>query len=237
MTAHRLLQGRPPKALRWPVSPRYSWGSQTNSFSSLPEGVSPHCSPAPGKSSSERNYTRERQSRGRRSFSANILISIIHWAASPGWPHTWTFILKVATKSTFESVLMRWINPESIIEWSQSEREKRMSHIKAYTWTLERWCWRTYLQEGEQDERRERRGDVYTITCKPQPVGICPMTQRTQLGALWQPRGTGWSGRRKGGFRGSGHVYTYGWFTLMYGRNQHNIVKQLSFNNFLKSGY
>ena len=26
------------------------------------------------------------------------------------------------------------------------------------------------------------------------------------------------------------HMYTYGWFMLMYGRNQHNIVKQLSSN-------
>ena len=32
------------------------------------------------------------------------------------------------------------------------------------------------------------------------------------------------------GSRGRGHVYTYGRFMLMYGRNQHDIVKQLSFN-------
>ena len=30
--------------------------------------------------------------------------------------------------------------------------------------------------------------------------------------------------RWKGGSRGRGHMYTYGWFMLMYGRNQHNIV-------------
>ena len=29
---------------------------------------------------------------------------------------------------------------------------------------------------------------------------------------------------------GRGHVCTYGWFMLMYGRNQHNTVKQVSFN-------
>ena len=33
----------------------------------------------------------------------------------------------------------------------------------------------------------------------------------------------------KEGSRGRGYMYTYGWFTLMYGRNQHNMVKQLSF--------
>ena len=26
------------------------------------------------------------------------------------------------------------------------------------------------------------------------------------------------------------HVYTYGWFVLMHGKTQQNIVKQLSFN-------
>ena len=29
---------------------------------------------------------------------------------------------------------------------------------------------------------------------------------------------------------GGGHMYTYGWFMLMFGRNQQNSVKQLSFN-------
>ena len=42
------------------------------------------------------------------------------------------------------------------------------------------------------------------------------------------PRGEGWSGRWEGGSRGRGHMYTYDGFTLFYGRNQHNIVKQLS---------
>ena len=37
-------------------------------------------------------------------------------------------------------------------------------------------------------------------------------------------------GRCEGGSRGRGCMYTYGWFTLLYGRNQHNTVKQLSSN-------
>ena len=49
-------------------------------------------------------------------------------------------------------------------------------------------------------------------------------------GALWQPRGVGWGGRWDRSSRGRGHMYAYGWFMLMYGRNQHNIVKQLSPN-------
>ena len=33
-----------------------------------------------------------------------------------------------------------------------------------------------------------------------------------------------------GGPRGKGHVHAYGWFMLMYGRNQHTIIKQFSSN-------
>jgi len=33
-----------------------------------------------------------------------------------------------------------------------------------------------------------------------------------------------------GGSRGRGHMYTYGWFMLMFDRKQQNSAKQLSFN-------
>ena len=44
------------------------------------------------------------------------------------------------------------------------------------------------------------------------------------------PGGVGWGERWRWGSRVRGHIYTYGCFMLMYGRNQHNIVKQLSFS-------
>ena len=64
------------------------------------------------------------------------------------------------------------------------------------------------------------------------PLGykIVTFTKRAQPGAPWQPRWVGWSGQQEGGSRGWGHICTYGWFMLMYGRNQYNLVKQLSFN-------
>ena len=50
-------------------------------------------------------------------------------------------------------------------------------------------------------------------------------------GALLQPKGVGWGGRwEKGGSTGTGHMYTYSWFLLMFSRKQHNIAKQLSPN-------
>ena len=61
-------------------------------------------------------------------------------------------------------------------------------------------------------------------------MGICCMTQGTQTGVLYQPRGVGWGGRWEGGSRGRGQMYTYGWFMLMSDRKQQNSVKQLYFN-------
>ena len=41
-------------------------------------------------------------------------------------------------KNAFESVLMRWMKPEPIIQ-SKSERETPIQYINAYMWNLERW--------------------------------------------------------------------------------------------------
>ena len=65
-------------------------------------------------------------------------------------------------------------------------------------------------------------------------MGICYITHGTQTWALWQPRSMQWGRRWEGESRGRGHMYTYGWFMLMFGRNQQNSVKQLSFNNTFK---
>ena len=40
----------------------------------------------------------------------------------------------------------------------------------------------------------------------------------------------GWDGGGGKESRRRGHMDIYGWFTLMYGRNQHSIIKQLSIN-------
>ena len=56
------------------------------------------------------------------------------------------------------------------------------------------------------------------------------MAQETQTGALGQPRGVGWGGRRKVVSKGRGYMYTYGWFMFKFDRKQQNLVKQLSFN-------
>ena len=125
----------------------------------------------------------------------------------------------------------------------KSEREKQILCISTYIWNLrKRYCW-AHLQDisGDTDienrrwtqSGKERVGRIESaalkhinIICKI--VQICCTMQGAQLGTLWQSRGLGWGGKWEGGSRGRGHVYTYDWFMLLYGRNQHNTVKQLS---------
>ena len=59
-------------------------------------------------------------------------------------------------------------------------------------------------------------------------MGICCMTQETQRGALYQPRGVGWGDKERweGVSKGKAYMYTYGWFMLRFDRKQQNSVKQ-----------
>ena len=52
-------------------------------------------------------------------------------------------------RNKFESVLVRWMNPEPVTEWNKSKREKQISCINTYIWNLEKWSWWTYLQGQE----------------------------------------------------------------------------------------
>ena len=56
------------------------------------------------------------------------------------------------------------------------------------------------------------------------------MTQETQTGVLYQPRGVGSGGRWEGGSKGLAYLYTYGWFTLRFDRKEQNSVNKLPFN-------
>ena len=85
-------------------------------------------------------------------------------------------------------------------------------------WTFS-WCWKNIFW-------------MYKRFYLMLPLGykIVTFTKRAQPGAPWQPRWVGWSGKQEGDSRGWEHICTYGWFMLMYGRNQYNLVKQLSSN-------
>ena len=143
------------------------------------------------------------------------------------------------SRNTFESILMRWMNLEPIIQ-SQSERKTQISYINANIWNLERWCWCTYLQGSNGDADRENR---LVDTAGKEWVGRIERTAWKHIHyhirdsrwgfAVWHgelPRWVGVGREREGGSGGRGHVYTWGWFMLIYGRNQHSIIKQLSSN-------
>ena len=42
-------------------------------------------------------------------------------------------------KKTFESVLMRWMKLEPIIQSEVSQKDKPVQYNNAYIWNLERW--------------------------------------------------------------------------------------------------
>ena len=42
-------------------------------------------------------------------------------------------------KNTFESVLMRWMKLEPIIQSEVNQKEKPIQYINTYIWNLERW--------------------------------------------------------------------------------------------------
>ena len=108
------------------------------------------------------------------------------------------------------------------IEWSKSEREKQISHINAYVWSLDKWPWRAYLQGSNRDADMENRLvdtvaegecgtnwesiiETYTWPYEKYLVGFYWMLQGAQLRALQQPREAGWDGRE---VQEGGDIYT-----------------------------
>ena len=150
----------------------------------------------------------------------------------------------------FESVLMRWMNLEPIIQSEVNQKEKDKYHIliHIYTQNLEKWYWRIYLQgsNGETDIEnrlmdmgwcRGGEGEMYGDSNMETSITICKIDSRWNLlnvsgnsnrGSVstW---GVEWGGKWERGSKGRGYMYTYGWFMLMFDRKQQNSVKQLSF--------
>ena len=128
-------------------------------------------------------------------------------------------------------------------EWSESERERQISYINAYIWNLERWYWWTCMQGSSGDTGREKRlvdtgregGQIERVALKHTLPHVKLYSQwkfivwprDLKSRAPWQPRRVGLQERWEEGWRVREQTYTYDWFMLMYGRNQHNIVKQL----------
>ena len=107
-------------------------------------------------------------------------------------------------------------------QWRCRHREQTYGHVggRGGEW---RACGG---QAGEWDEWREKHGNIHTATHKI-ANGNLLSDSKNSTRRLWYNL-EGWDGA--GDPRGRGYTYTYGWFMLIYGRNQHNIVKQSSSN-------
>ena len=133
------------------------------------------------------------------------------------------------------------------VEWSKSERENQILYI--YVYMESRKMALVNLFSG-QEERHRQRTCLWTQQGKERASWIervafkhstLPYVKYLWIAsgkrlcepgslpsALWQPREVGW-GAWWGDSRRRGYMYTYGWFSLLYSRNQH-IVKQLYSN-------
>ena len=110
-------------------------------------------------------------------------------------------------------------------------------------WNLERWHWWTYLQgsngdtdieerltgavgEGEGGTIWESGSETYTL-CKTDSQWELDVRRREpRAGALWQPRGLVWGGRREGGARGGDICIPMAdsWGSMAK-KKKHNVVK------------
>ena len=97
-----------------------------------------------------------------------------------------------------------------------------------------RYRYQTYGHSGGRrgwNELREQHWNIYTTIYKiDSQWEFATWFRELKPRTLWQPREMRWGGQWEGGSRGRWHMYTYGWFTLMYGRNLCNIVRQLPSN-------
>ena len=150
-------------------------------------------------------------------------------------------------RNAFESVLMRWMNIKPIIQSAvKSERERQKSYISAYIWNLERWYQWSYVQGSKGDTDIKNRlsdtvgeGEGGMIWENSMETYTLPYVKYVASGSLMYNAGNpnlvlcdnleGWrkEGCGRGIQEGGVHMYVYGWFMLMYGKNHHNIVISL----------
>ena len=60
------------------------------------------------------------------------------WIRKPWYIYTMEYYSAIK-KNTFESVLMRWMKLEPIIQTEVSQKKSPIQYINAYIWSLERW--------------------------------------------------------------------------------------------------
>ena len=154
-----------------------------------------------------------------------------------------------------------WVDLESINpKWSQKEKNKYsvLTHVCGIkrnsrdepickagieTQMLTADMWTQVRGRGEWDELGDGNLHIYTATCKTDSLWkfavwhqelssvLCGDLEGWDGGGSWEgsPRGRGYTHTQR-------YIYIYSWFTLLYSRNWHDIVKQIHPNyNFFKA--
>ena len=168
-------------------------------------------------------------------------MSTDRWADQEAVAHIHNRILLSHKKNKSVSAEPRWMNWEPVIQSAVSQKEKSKyrifthTHTHIYIWNLEKWYWWMYLQGRKRDtdkenrpgtqQRKERVGPTERVTLKHI---LSYLKGKASKNLLCDAASSTWCS--VGGSRGRGNMYTYGWFRFLYSRNQHNTVKQLSFN-------
>ena len=67
----------------------------------------------------------------------------------------WNSRYSAIKRNSFESVLMRWMNLEPVIQSEVSQKEKELSYSNAYIWNLEKVALKNLLT-GQQWKNRHR---------------------------------------------------------------------------------
>ena len=118
-------------------------------------------------------------------------------------------------------------------QWHAAVHRVAKSRTRLNDWMNNKWRLRR-KNLSHCPKQVIRRQSQATRPVGPQTLAIIlPLKEITECrepkaGALWQSRRVEWEGRWEGSLRVRGNLHPYGWFMLMYGRNHHNIVKQLS---------
>ena len=147
-------------------------------------------------------------------------------------------------KNTFESVLMRWMKLETILQSEVSQKVKHqysiLTHIfrKMVTMTLycktaeETQMWRTVfwtldsVGEGEGAMFQENSIKTCILSRVKQITRTGWMHETGRSGLVHWDDPEGWDGEEGGrGVQDGGHMYAHGWFMSVYGKNQYSIVK------------
>ena len=130
-------------------------------------------------------------------------------------------------------------------QWSKSERAKQISYMNAFIWNLERRRWWAYLQGSTGDTDIENRlvdtaGEGEGGTTWEQSIETYVSPYAIQIAIenwlydagnsnpvlsdnLEELDGVGGGREVQDGGDICLYIYTYCWFMLLYGRNQHNI--------------